>query len=323
MTLILTRADLAGVLTLPDCLSAVEEAFRRYGEGRTETPESVGLHAPMGTFHIKAAVSDVMVAKINANFPANPGLHRLPTVQGVIAVFDIQRGTPLALLDSTLITTLRTSAATAVAANYLASASAATMTVIGCGTQGWASLDALRLVRPIRRAYAFDVDGSAAERLAREMAAQTDIDVRVAPSLDEAVRKSDVVVTCTTSRVPILERRHLHPGLFIAAVGADNPQKQELAPELLRDSKVVADILEQAATMGELHHAIAGGLVTRDDVHGELADVICGRIRGREGDDEVIIFDSTGTALQDAAVAALAYERAVERAMGIAVALTD
>jgi len=152
---------------------------------------------------------------------------------------------------------------------------------------------------------------------------KTEIDVRVAPSLDEAVRKSDVVVTCTTARMPILEPRHLHPGLFIAAVGADNPQKQELAPELLRDSKVVADILEQAATMGELHHAIAGGLVTRDDVHGELADVICGRVRGRERDDEVIIFDSTGTALQDAAVAALAYERAVERAMGITVALAD
>ena len=323
MTLILTRADLAGILTLPDCLSAVEEAFRRYGEGRTEAPQSLGLHTPIGTFHIKAAVSDVMVTEINANFPANPRLHGLPTVQGVIAVFDIQRGTPLALLDSTLITTLRTSAATAVAASYLARASAATMTVIGCGTQGWASLDALPLVRPIRTAYAFDVDVSAAERLAREMGAQTEIDVRVAPSLDEAVRKSDVVVTCTTARMPILEPRHLHPGLFIAAVGADNPQKQELAPELLRDSKVVADILEQAATMGELHHAIAGGLVTRDDVHGELADVICGRVRGRERDDEVIIFDSTGTALQDAAVAALAYERAVERAMGITVALAD
>lgn len=317
MTLILTRADLASVLTADDCLSSVEAAFRDYGEGRTDAPKSVGLHAAAGTFHIKAAMSDVFAAKINANFPGNPRDHRLPTIQGVIVVMDLAHGTPLAILDSTLITTLRTAAATAVAAKVLARADAATITVVGCGTQGRASLEALLRVRPIRKAFAYDVDRAAAERFASELQATHGIEVRAAVTLDDAIAESAIVVTCTTARTAFLDARHLHPGLFIAAVGADNPEKQELTPALLRESKVVVDILEQAATMGDLHHALEAGLLQRGDIHGELADVLCGRVPGRQTDDEVFVFDSTGTALQDVAVASLAYARAVQRGAGV------
>lgn len=322
MTLILTRSDLAPVLTPQDCLSRVEEAFRSYGEGRTAAPKSIGLHATAGTFHIKAAISDVFAAKINANFPENPQRHQLPTIQGVIVVMDLDRGTLLAILDSAFITTLRTAAATAVAAKYLARNDAETVTVVGCGMQGRASLEALLLVRPIREAYAFDIDRAAAERFASEMQTSLGIEVRVAASLDDAIAQSAIVVTCTTARNAILDAHHLHPGLFIAAVGADNPEKQELTPALLRESKVVVDLLEQAATMGDLHHALESGLLTRADVHGELADVICGRIPGRQSDNEVFVFDSTGTALQDVAVSSFAYARAVEHAVGVEVAFT-
>lgn len=303
MTRILTRADLASLLTPADCLAAVEKAFR--GDA---TAKSMGFHASSGTFHIKAALSDVFVTKVNANFPANPRLHALPTIQGVIVVMDVERGTPLAILDSTLITTLRTAAATALAAKHLARSDAATLTVIGCGTQGRASVDALRLVRPIRRIFAFDVDDASAARFAREC------DAVIAP-LDEAVAASDIVVTCTTSRSAILDAHHLHAGLFIAAVGADNPEKQELTPALLARTKIVADVLEQAATMGDLHHAIEDGTLRREDVHGELADVLRGR--GRTNDEEIFVFDSTGTALQDVAVASLAVQRATERDAGL------
>ena len=310
----LTRADLQAVLTPEDCLAAVEEAFRAYGEGRTAPAKSLGFHATAGTFHIKAAMADVFAAKINANFPGNRSAYALPTIQGVIVVMDMERGTPLAILDSAFITTLRTAAATAVAARHLSRSAAATATIIGCGTQGRASLESLRRVRPIRKAYAYDVDENAARRFAQEM------DARAVTSADAAIADSDIVVTCTTARAPIIHARHLHPGLFIAAVGADNPEKQELAPDVLRHSRVVVDILEQAATMGDLHHALDAGLMAREDVHGELADVICGRVRGRERDDEVFVFDSTGTALQDVAVASLVYTRATERGAGTEIA---
>lgn len=314
MTRLLTRDDVAAVLTPADCLQAVEEAFRSYGEGRAAPPKSAGFHASHGTFHIKAAMADVFAAKINANFPGNPSSHRLPTIQGVIVVMDLERGTTLAILDSTLITALRTAAATAVAAKYLARADARTLAVIGCGTQGRASVEALRGARPIDEVLAYDTDAACADRFAREMSA------RAVASVEEAVRGADIVVTCTTARTAILDVHHLHPGLFIAAVGADNPEKQELTPALLSKTSIVADILEQAATTGDLHHALESGALRREDIHGELADVICGRIRGRTSDGETFVFDSTGTALQDVAVASIAVQRAMERGAGTEIA---
>jgi alanine dehydrogenase len=314
MTRLLTRADVAAVLTPADCLQAVEDAFRSYGEGRAGAPKSVGFHASHGTFHVKAAMADVMATKINANFPDNPSRHQLPTIQGVIVVMDLERGTTLAILDSTLITALRTAAATAVAAKYLSRADAKTLAVIGCGTQGRATVEALRLVRPVDEVLAYDMDAACADRFAREMSA------RAVASMDEAVHGADIVVTCTTARTAILDVHHLHPGLFIAAVGADNPEKQELTPALLSRTKVVADILEQAATMGDLHHGLESGALRREDVHGELADVICGRVPGRTSADETFVFDSTGTALQDVAVASIAVQRARERGAGIEIA---
>src|SRR3954451_4985047 len=141
MTRILTAADVAALLTIDDCIAAVETAFRHFGEGRIAPPQTLGVHAERGTFHVKAAVADVFAAKINANFPQNPRDHNLPTIQGVIIVMDIARGTPLGIFDSPLITTLRTAAATAVAAKYLARADSHTITIIGCVIQGAAHLE--------------------------------------------------------------------------------------------------------------------------------------------------------------------------------------
>jgi alanine dehydrogenase len=320
VTRILTQADVAALLTIDDCIAAVETVFRDYGEGRIAPPQSLGIHAPNGTFHVKAAAADVFAAKINANFPRNPRSHGLPTIQGVIVVMDIERGTPLGILDSALITTLRTAAASAVAAKHLARTGARTATIIGCGIQGQAHLEALARVRPIAKAYAFDVDAAASERFATTMQHRLGIDVVPTLSIGDAVSDSDIVVTCTPSHSPILELEHRHAGLFIAAVGADNPEKQEIAPALLAQCLVVPDILEQAATMGDLHHAIAAGAITRADIHGELSDVICGRVPGRQNDDEVFLFDSTGTALQDVVAASVALSRAVERGIGVEVA---
>lgn len=311
MTRLLTRADLETLLTPEECLASVEAAFRAYGEGSVGKPQSLGLHADAGTFHIKAAMADVLAVKVNANFPQNPRQHGLPTIQGLLVVMDLERGVPLAILDSAWVTTQRTAAATALAASHLARERAAAMTIVGCGTQGRGTLQFLRLVRSLHTVYAFDADRQVARRFAAEM------HVEAVDDLGEAIAKSDIVVTCTTARAPFLDARHLHPGLFIAAVGADNPEKQELTPALLRESRVVVDILDQAATMGDLHHALEAGALTRADVHAELAEVLCGRAPGRRSDDEVFVFDSTGTALQDVALASLAHSRASVRGLGV------
>lgn len=321
MTLILTRRDVDSLLSLRDCIEAVESVFRRYGEQGLAPPQSLGLPAESGVFHIKAALAGQFVAKINANFPGNPRSYGLPTIQGVIVLMDSGHGTPLAILDSTLITILRTAAATAVAARYLARSDARTATIIGCGSQARAQLEALLVVRDLSKAFAFDLDSDASARFAAEMQNRLGIEVVQTLSIDDAVAESEIVVTCTPARAPILQRHHLHDGLFIAGVGTDNPDKSELAPELLARCRVVPDITEQAASMGDLHHAIAAGLLTRQDIHGELADVVCGRVAARRSAAEVFVFDSTGTALQDVVAASVAFSRAVERGIGLEVVL--
>jgi alanine dehydrogenase len=171
-------------------------------------------------------------------------------------------------------------------------------------------VEALLAVRPIiRREHAWDIQHAAADAFAREIAARG-IAVSVVDSPAQGAKQSDIVVTCTASKQAFLSLADLRKGTFVAAVGADSDTKRELAADIMASATVVADIREQCATIGDLHHAIAEGRMTADDIHGELADVVSGKVPGRRGEDEITVFDSTGTALEDVAAAALAYERA-------------
>jgi ornithine cyclodeaminase/alanine dehydrogenase-like protein (mu-crystallin family) len=324
-TLVLTRRDVAAVLDLDACIAAVERAFAAYGAGTVRPPLVAGHHVDGGGFHVKAATLGLdrlyFAVKVNANFPRNRDRLGLPTIQGALALFDATDGRVLALLDSIEITALRTAAATAVAAKWLARRVASVVTVCGCGVQGRVQLRALARVRTLRRVFAWDSEIARAAAFAAEMASVLGVPVLVAPVLREATLESDVVLTCTTATRWFLGRADVRPGTFIAAVGADNEHKQELEPELLAASTVVADVLEQSATIGDLHHALAAGVMARDAVHAELGEVVAGRKAGRRAGDEIIVFDSTGTALQDVAAAAVVYERARAAGAGVHVSL--
>jgi alanine dehydrogenase len=325
LTLVLTRQDVARLLGMAECIEAVEQVFRLHAAGVTIPPAVLGVHLVQGGFHIKTAGltgdAHLFAAKINANFPGNPSRHALPTIQGVIVLFDTDTGRPLAVLDSIEITSRRTAAATAVAAKYLARPDARVVTLCGCGEQGRSQLRALALVRDLGTVFAFDLAADRAERYAREMATELGIDVTPVRDLGAATLRSDICVTCTTARHFILGRDQIAPGSFVAGVGADNPEKQELDPALLAGSTVVADNLEQCATIGDLHHAIDAGVMSRADVYAELAEIVAGRKPGRRSAEEIIVFDSTGTALQDVAAAGLVYHKALARGMGLRVAL--
>jgi ornithine cyclodeaminase/alanine dehydrogenase-like protein (mu-crystallin family) len=185
----------------------------------------------------------------------------------------------------------------------------------GAGDQARAQVLALARVRPIRRALVYDLVPERAVGLARELE-DAGLEARAVEDPRAATRESDVVVTCTPSRAPFLGPGDVAPGAFVAAVGADWPEKQELHPELVASSGLIVDALDPCASGGELHHALAAGLMARDDVRAELGDVVAGRKPGRTSPDEIVIFDSTGTALQDVAACRLAYERALARGAG-------
>lgn len=324
-TLVLRRGEVATLLGLEACIAAVEEAFRLQGEGRALPPAILGIPLGDGGFHVKSAVLDLdrpyFAAKVNANFMHNRTRYGLPTIQGVIALFDGATGYPLAVMDSIEITVLRTGAATAVAARLLARPEARVATVCGCGTQGRVQLRALRMVRPIERVYAFDRDPDQASRFARELSAELRIEITPVGDPAPAIRQSDVCVTCTPSRRSYVRRADVAPGTFLAAVGADSADKQELDPALFAAAKVVVDSLDQCAAIGDLHHALDQGLVGRADVHAELAEVVAGSKPGRTSQSEVTIFDSTGIALEDVAAAAAVYGKAVEAGLGLRVQL--
>ena len=336
-TLVITRRDVKQLLGMRECIDAVEQAFLLHARGRTMPPGIAGTLVTGGGFHVKTAgmlapaesepgepdQHPMFAAKINANFPSNPDRHGLPTIQGVIALFDAENGRVLALLDSMEITSVRTAAATAVAAKYLARQDASTVTICGCGEQSRSQLRALACVRSLRRVYAYDVHADRARELARDMATELGLDVTVTTELGDETRASDIWVTCTPSHHWFLGRAHVTPGAFIAAVGADNPEKQELEPELLAASTVVADILDQCAAIGDLHHALDAGVMRVDDVHAELAEIVAGRRPARRLPNDTVVFDSTGTALQDVAVAMLVYRRAVAAGAGLAVELGE
>jgi alanine dehydrogenase len=315
-TLVLTRGDVQHFVSLTDCIAAVEHAFRMHGEEKTQAPGMMGIHSSEGGFHIKAGILQLahnyFAAKVNANFPSNPQRFNLPTIQGVIVLCDAQNGCPLAVLDSMEITALRTAAATAVAVRYLARKDSKVVTICGCGAQGSVQLQAIAQVLKLERAFAYDIEDERASHFAREWSNKLGFPVQLTKDLTHATRQSDVCVTCTSSRQPFLRREHIRPGTFIAAVGADNPEKQELAPELMVGNKVVVDVLDQCAESGDLHHALRAGVVRRSDVHAELGKVVAGTKPGRALNDEIIVFDSTGMALQDVAVAAIVYEKAAQ-----------
>jgi ornithine cyclodeaminase/alanine dehydrogenase-like protein (mu-crystallin family) len=320
VTLLLTRSEVERLLDPRTCIDAVEGAFRLRGTGGRIESAVLGLHGEGGGLHVKAAgllgERSYFAAKINANFPGNPTKHGLPTIQGVLGLFDATNGVPLLVMDSIAITLLRTAAATGVAAKYLSRRDASTVTIVGCGAQAIHQIAALKAVRPITRVQAVDRDAKVAGQFATRVKQELGIDASATDDLSSATRSSDIVVTCTPARAAFLDVRHVSPGTFIAAVGADNEDKSEIAPTLMGAADVVCDDLGQCRAIGDLHHAIAAGAMTNEDVFAELHEVVADPSRAPAGDDRIVVFDSTGVAIQDVAAAVVVYERAMAAKAG-------
>jgi len=324
--LLLSRADVARLMTFTDYVEAVEAGFRAAATGAALAPPAAAFHVPGGSYHAKAAAllagdPPVMAIKLNGNYPGNPAANGLPTVQGVIYLADANNGRPLALMDSIEVTINRTGAATTLAARHLARRDSRIATICGAGVQGHIQATAIAAAAKLDTIHVWDVRPDAAAALASRLARELAIDVR--PSADLAVTgHSDIIVTATSSQTAFLTPDLVRPGTFIAAVGADNSDKQEIDPGLYAASVAVVDSLEQAAEIGDLHHALAAGAVTIDHVHATLGEILAGAKPGRRDPAAITLFDSTGMGLQDAAAAAAIYRRALATGVGTHLSLT-
>jgi alanine dehydrogenase len=208
--LILSRSEVAALMTPADYLEAVETGFRALHEGQAKVPAPWHVEGDGGGFHGKGAslrLDRLYVAlKLNGNFPGNPKLHRLPTIQGAILLCDGETGSPLAMMDSIEVTLRRTAAATALAARYLARPDSATLLICGCGDQAAAQVDALRAVLPLRQVLAFDLDRHRSEELA------VTLDAIVVDEVGDAAGQADIIVTCTTAARSFLTTAMVRPG---------------------------------------------------------------------------------------------------------------
>jgi len=296
--------DLRELLTPEKCLAALEAAYKALGRDPKSEPKTLGFKGFHGSFHIKSGLypktKHIFAAKLNANFPGNPN-RGLPTIQGLVILVDATDGVPLAVIDSGELTAIRTAATTAMAARYGARPESSVLTFIGTGYQAGYILKALKPIFPIAQIFAFDLDKDRLAKFAKTFGAEPVSDLK------SATLKSDIIITCTTSKSPVLFESQVSPGTFISAVGADNPEKNEIDPELFKKAAILVDDLQKCAKEGDLFNAIEAGAVTLDKVRGDLCQLASGKIKGRESEDEIVIFDSLGTGLQDVAAAEAVY----------------
>jgi alanine dehydrogenase len=292
-------------MRMADVINVVEEAFKMCGEGKGRMPAKVYLSVEQGDFRaMPAALPGCAGMKWVNVHPRNPSLG-LPSVMAVLIYNDPETGYPLAIMDATEITAYRTGAAAAIASKYLARRSPHTMGVIGAGYQAYTQILAhVELFNPIS-INAFDISRAAVDRLGQSL---PHLSIKSC-SVQEAVA-CDIVCTLTPSRSPVVKREWIIPGTHINAVGADAPGKQELEPSILKEAIVIVDDLTQASHSGEINVPIEKGLYSADEVYGTLAEVIVGKKKGRTDNRAITVFDSTGIAVEDIAVAKLLFEKA-------------
>jgi alanine dehydrogenase len=282
-------------------LEAVREAFVAYARGEWTMPPKVYVPAyPAGDFRAMPALgAGHALLKWVTSFPGNPA-QGLPTVTGLVLLSDASNGTLLAALDAAAVTALRTGAAAVLAAETLGRTDAGSAAVVGAGVNGEAA--ARTFLARGRDVLLFDVDRARAEQVAARIGAH------VAESREQALH-ADVVVTVTPGREVVFEEGALRPGQHVSLMGADGPGKQEIAAAELARVRAFCDDREQASHNGDLVHAVEVGVLDRDDV-AQLGDVLVGGAEGRRTDDDITVFDSTGLAIQDLALALAAMERA-------------
>lgn len=321
--ILLSEADLRACIALDvDCIDAIERAFFLLATAAVAMPPILRLDIPEhnGEVDVKTAYLpglDRFAIKVSPGFFDNPTFG-LPSLNGMMMLLSARTGLLDALLlDNGYLTAIRTAAAGAVAARWLSREDSRSVALIGAGEQAGLQLQALRLVRPISEVRIWARNAAKAEAFAAELQYGGALSVRVCSSVDEAMEGVDIAVTSTPSREPLIQPRHLHPGLHITAMGADAEHKNEIAPAVLANVDLyVADRLSQTRLLGELHHALQANAVSDDTRFVELGQVVAGQRPGRSDDRQVTLCDLTGTGAQDTAIANLAFERALQAGKG-------
>lgn len=317
--------DLKAILTMEKCIGAMESAFRALSSGEASMPLRTGLE--MEADNATALFMPVYLPGISkvgvktVTMARNNPAKGLPLIHAMMMVFDSSTGVPLAVMDGEVITAMRTGAVSGLATSLLAKRDACTAAIIGTGTQGETQLEAVCKVRNIRKAYVFDLQAERANAFAAKMAEKLNIEV-VAAGSAATLQEADVICTATSSNNPVFDDLHIKSGAHINGVGSYKPDMAEIPPNTIARAKVVVDQMQGClAEAGDIIQPIQQGIITQDHIHGELGELVTGKISSRENDDEITVFKSVGVAVQDLITADLVLKIAQEKDLGTSLSL--
>ena len=315
----LAQDEVKSVMDMHSDMQVVERAFRQHGLGRVQMPPKSYLYytaynGDLRTMPAYLEDENITGVKIVNVHPGNPD-RGLPTVMALIILISPETGAPVAIMDGTYLTDIRTGAAGGIAAKYLARKDSKVIGLVGTGNQAKTQLEALFEVFDPELVKITSRTKESCEQFIREMADITPCEIRYEEEIEE-VCNCDILVTTTPTRKPIVKAQWIKEGTHINAIGADAVGKEELDPELLIRSKIVVDDIVQALHSGEVNVPISKHYISENDIHAQLGEVITGLKPGRTSEEEITIFDSTGLAIQDVASAHLVYVRAVSKKLG-------
>ena len=323
---ILSQNDLTQALPMGKAIEAMKEAFRVLSTGGALMPERthIDIAKHKGTALFMPSYADHLGRiglKIVNVYPENPR-QGLPCIQGMVCLLDGETGTPLALLNGTYLTALRTGAASGAATDLLARSDASEVAIFGAGVQARTQLEAVCAVRSVQRVRVYDVVTEAAQAFAEDMSDRPSVKVTVADSPQAAIRSADVICTVTVSTTPVFDHSDLRPGVHINAVGSYQPHVQEIPVDTVLQSRLFVDHRSSALQeTGDLIIPIQQGLMKPTHIKAELGEIVAARAQGRTSESEITLFKSVGVAIQDLAAATRALERAETKGLGVLVDL--
>ena len=323
MTLILSRADVASVLEMGDCMLAVEQAFAELTAGTAVLPLRIGITPDDGlSLYMPAYLKKMgaLACKVVTVYKNNPARHGLPTTIGKVMLQNPVTGDVICIMDGGYLTAVRTGAASGVATRYLARKDRAqTAGILGAGVQAKMQLWAVCEARNIAKAYVCDPADAAAEAFVQEMGGKLDLEIIRVKSADELL-KADIVCTATSSPSPLFDGNRVREGTHINGIGSHSPNARELDSAIVKRSKFVGDSREACfKEAGDIMIPLNAGEITESHFYAELGEIISGQKAGRLNDQEITLFKSNGLAIQDAATAKLVYDKAVAAGIGVSV----
>lgn len=321
-TLLLTKEEVRHLIAMKEVIGTVEDAYKAFNSGQVTQPPYIGIELPghRGEIDFKLghnqANETISMKASSGGFRNNPENHGVPNGMGTVLLFDGRHGGLICVMDGSLLTGLRTGASGAVSVKALARKNAKKITCIGTGNQARMQIRAIREVMRIEEVRAWSNHAESMAKFKADIESECGIPVVMAASKQQAVEQADILITTTRGKGSLVDAGWVRPGTHIVAIGTDAPGKQEFEPEVFRGAKVVVDSIAQCVEKGEAQHAIAKGVIAARDIHAEIGEILLGRKPGRESDEEITLFDSTGMAIQDNTTAAKIYRNAVENRVG-------